>query len=244
MRVWPLEEDAMADANVGGKVTISGSDARHISTVLRQKKGDKLRLSTPDALIYEATIEAVEKDFISARITGGPFSSKLKKPDITLAFSISKPQIMELVAQKAVELGCNNLIPVITKKSFERSISPNKMERLNKIIHEAYKQSGRGVPMKLSDPMPISELPSADLKVVLWEDEINLSLNSALSSADSPSSVIVLIGPQGGLEAREVEELRMSLFKTAGIGPLILRAETACVAVLSIVSYHFGRLER
>lgn len=239
MRVWPVDEKAVS----GGRVTISGPDARHIITVLRKRLNDKLRVSEPGARIFETTIEEIGKDVVIARITSGPIYASLKKPDIILALSICKQSVMELVVQKAVELGCSTFIPLITKRSVGKSISPKKLERLRKIAHEACKQSGRTAPMETGGIATISKLPPADLKIVLWEEEAGQTVASVLALAENPSSVCVLIGPPGGLESGEIEELKESGFKTAGLGPLILRTETASLAMLSIVNYHFGRMD-
>jgi len=239
MRVCPVGKSSIVD----GKLKITGADARHIATVLRKRPGDRLKVAVPDDGIYDAVIEEYSRNIVIARVTGKPETVALKKPAITLALSISKPAVMELVAQKAVELGCVKFIPAVTRRSLSDTVSPSRFTRLEKIIHEAGKQCGRSEPMELSPALPLPELPPADFRMVLWEEEESLSLRSALAKAGEPESALLLVGPAGGFEKEEIESLKNGGFKTAGLGSLILRTETAALTVLAVVNHHFGRME-
>jgi 16S rRNA (uracil1498-N3)-methyltransferase len=183
-----------------------------------------------------------EKNLVVAEITRSLKTATLKKPVVTLAVSLSKQSVMEIIAQKAVELGCDGLVPVVTKRSLYKKMSESKLARIRRIAHEASKQSGNASPMTVSEPVAPEGLPAADFKLLLWEGEKARTLKSALDHIGAPSALLLMVGPPGGFDADEVEEFKQNGFVTAGLGGLIQRTETAAISLMAVVNYHFGRI--
>ena len=238
MRVWPVA----ARLKKGGSVEIAGPDAKHIVTILRLGVGDVIRVSDSDSRLFEARIETARRNVVVAQITDCLPVVAVGKPEVTMAVSLSKQPVMEVIAQKAVELGCNRFTPLITKRSLYKKLSESKLARLRKIAHEASKQSGNFHQMKVADPVEAEGLPEADLKLLLWEKEKSRSVKSVLENVHSPSTLLLMVGPPGGFESDEVEKLKSAGFVTAGLGGLVQRTETAAISLMAIVNYHFDRI--
>lgn len=239
MRIWPVE----GDLALGAQFAITGPDAKHIHDVLRYRPGDRLKVCDDECKSYWAEITAITRGEVSLTVREELPEDKKRLPEVVLAMSLNKAASLELAVQKAVELGCTWFLPVVTRYSMGMEISPAKLERLRKISHEAAKQCGRNSLMPVAEPIQLDEMPEADLRIVLWEEEKSLPLKEALAASGSPKSVLVLIGPQSGFAEDEVAFLKERGFISAGIGPLILRAETAAVAAAAVVAYHFGKLD-
>ena len=237
MRIWPIPGKLFAGENTA----IEGSDARHMLNVLRLEPGDVITVSDGDSKTFQAKIGELAKNRVSISVLRELRDAPLRGPRILLAVGVSKPQVMELAVQKAVELGCAGFFPLVTKRSAETS--PAKIERLNRIIREALKQCGRAEPMELFPPVDLGGLPSVDLKIALWEEDRETTLLTAFERAKKPSSVLLAVGPAGGFTIEEIEAMRGKGFVTAGLGPLILRTETAAIALLSVANFHFGRFD-
>ena len=238
MRVWPVA----ARLEKGGSVEITGADAKHIVSILRLGVGDVIRVSDGDSHLFEARIETARKNVVVAQITDSLKTAAFGKPEVTLAVSLSKQPVMEVIAQKAVELGCNRFTPLITNRSLYKKLSESKLARLRKIAHEASKQSGNFHQMKVSDPVKPEGLPDAELKLLLWEKEKSKNVKTVLDSCSIPTSILLMIGPPGGFELDEVNKLKDAGFVTAGLGGLVQRTETAAISLMAIVNYHFDRI--
>ncbi|MEE8483266.1 MAG: RsmE family RNA methyltransferase [Nitrospinota bacterium] len=242
MRIWPVGKSIA----LGDTIKLKTSDARHIKTVLRKNAGDIIKVSGQNGRVFEAKITESSKTILLVEVKKEVKAQKLKKPYISLAVSICKQQAMELVVQKAVELGCAAFYPVITERSVGDKISKQKLTRMEKIVHEACKQCGRPREMKIARPAGVESLPEADLKIALWEEEKENTLRSVLEKSGDPGnigSVLLLVGPPGGFTQSEARRLEKLGYETAGAGDLILKSETAAIALLSIAGYHFGILE-
>ena len=231
-----------ASLEKGGGVEITGQDARHIVTILRLGAGDVIKVSDAGSRLFDARIESAGKNSVTARITGRLPSVAPGKPEVALAVSISKQPVMEVIAQKAVELGCALFTPVITKRSLYKKMSGSKLTRIRKIAHEASKQSGNFVPMEVSDPVEPEGLPEAELKLLLWEKEKTRSVKTVLDNGPAPSSILLMVGPPGGFDPDEVQKLKSAGFVTAGLGGLVQRTETAAISLMAVVNYHFDRI--
>lgn len=239
MRIWPVA----GTLAVGAPFAITGTDAKHIHDVLRHRAGDRLKVCDDGCKSYWAEITAITRGEVSLTAREELPGEKKRLPEVVLAMSLNKAAVLEIAVQKAVELGCTWFLPVVTRYSMGMEISPAKLERLRKIAHEAGKQCGRSSLMPVAEPVQLDEMPEADLRIVLWEEEKSRPLKEALAAAGTPKSVLVLIGPQSGFAEDEVAYLKEQGFISAGLGPLILRAETAAIAAAAVVAYHFGKLD-
>jgi len=238
VRVWPVG----ARLEKGGSVEISGPDAKHIVAILRLGAGDIIKVSDSHSHLFEARIEKARKNSVIAEITDELPALTAGKPEVALAVSVSKQPVMEVIVQKAVELGCNRFMPVITKRSLYKNMSESKLARIRKIAHEASKQSGNFSPMKVSEPVEPEGLPDAELKLLLWEKEKRQTVKSVLDGIPPPSSILLMVGPPGGFESDEVQKFKRAGFVTAGLGGLVQRTETAAISLMAIVNYRFDRI--
>jgi 16S rRNA (uracil1498-N3)-methyltransferase len=236
MRIWPVSGNPVE----GGTAVIDGSDARHITSVLRLGAGDEIRVFTDESKVFFAEITDTPRNRVVVRMLGETNAPRLLPPRIHLAVGAGKPRVMEVAVQKAVELGCLKFFPLITKRS--ELLTPSKTQRLRRIAIEACKQCGRAEPLGLSEPVTLAELPKEGLKIVLWEDEQETTLKKALEGVETPSQITLVVGPAGGFAADEISEMRAGGFVTAGFGPLILRTETAAISLVAVINYHFNRM--
>ncbi|VAX19172.1 16S rRNA (uracil(1498)-N(3))-methyltransferase, partial [hydrothermal vent metagenome] len=166
-------------------------------------------------------------------------------PSVTLAQAIPKGRKMDSIIRMACEIGAERIVPVITERcviKLNKDSLAKKMERWREISVSAAQQSGADCPALIMNPVGIEDLPDlvpSDHSIALWENETR-SLKSALSGLDSKRSILLLAGPEGGFTDKEVEMLESSRFMTASLGSKILRTETAGIAGLSALFYHFS----
>ena len=235
------------DKSTGSNFVITGSDARHIKTVLRLKSGDKLGLFDGKGFEYEAKIV----DLSTGRVTVSVirrFPSTAESPvQITVAQGFLKEKKMDGLVRQLSELGIIKWIPFIAERSIPR---PDKKQlsartkRWEKISREAIKQCKRGCIMKIGDTVSFEEIlnlsQTADLKIAFWEDDLQ-PLNVKLPGPDGKiNKIYALLGPEGGFTKQEIESARARGFVTASLGPRILRAETATVAACVLLQHLFG----
>lgn len=221
--------------------TISGDDAHHISRVLRMKPGDALSLCDGAGGEYDAVITSVSPEAVVCAL-GAKHDSAAESPvAVTLFQCLPKTGKMETIVQKCTELGVFAVVPVVSarcvvipNKDFEK-----KRERYNRVALEAAKQSRRAV---VPQVLPLVELKKVDPKqfdlfLVAYEEEDAHSLKTALQQADSPKTIAILIGPEGGLEDNEVNRLTAEGALSVSLGKRILRTETAGMAMLAQILY-------
>lgn len=216
--------------------------------VLRLGTGDKICLLDGTGWEYLAEIDNLSKGGATARLISREKKRETDKPEIVIGQGIPKWNKMDLVVQKGTELGVTAFVPLSMKRSMAKiEESSNKIERLRRIALEAAEQSGRSKLPFVSEPVSIEQFcldeREANLKIILWEEEKDVSLKSILSAAaETPDRIAIIIGPEGGIESGEVEIARGHGFVTAGLGSNILRTETVPLAVASVIQYHYGNL--
>ena len=228
--------------SAGTIITLEESPSRHISQVLRLLPGDRLNLFNGDGQEYDARIQCCSKQKVEVEIVS--ISKKDAEPPIqfTLALGISKGERVDYALQKAVELGISSFVPLFT----ERTVVKLKGERLDKRLNHWHKvaiaaceQSGRNtVPsvesaQKLDDWIANTEQKT---RLILHPDA-----TQSLNMLPPPSnSVLLLIGPEGGLSRNEITTAEAGGFTPVKLGPRILRTETAPIAALSAMQMLWG----
>lgn len=229
---------------------IRGSDARHIQRVLRKKAGDSLTLTDGIGNIYESLIIDIDSKEVTVEITKTVSSSKTRH-ELVLYQCLPRLDKMDLIVQKAVELGIIKIIPLVSQRS--QSIQPERLKskekRWQRIADEAAKQC-RQPHMPIIEPyMKLNELGniggSSDdefLAIALWEEEKAVSLRKILSNPSKRKKIALLVGPEGGLNCEEVDFLKSKGWLTAGLGSRILRLETAAIVGMGIIQYELGDL--
>ena len=236
---------------VQGIARLTDEDARHALRVLRLSAGEEIELVFSSSRCL-ARIETADGDGVSARILS-ELPSTEAKTRVTLYQGLPKADKMDLIVQKATELGACAVRPVAMERSvvkLDGKDAAKKGERWQKIAREAVKQCAR---VSAPDVLPCAklsaiedELRALDLLIVPWEDARDGSVREALKAvADRPDARIgVLIGPEGGISAKEAGWLREAAgARLVTLGPRILRTETAALCALSTVMALRGELE-
>lgn len=225
-------------------------DAVHISKVLRMECGDKIIVFDGTGYEYEAELINIEKEKSTANILERSLSELEPEIKVTLFQGIPKSDKLEIIVQKAVELGVHDIVPVKTTRSVAKIADDKKgqqkIERLNKISKEAAKQCGRGLVPKVSMPVTFNvmaeSLKNFDLSIMFYEElghDGRKNLKDILRANKDAVSIAVLIGPEGGFSPSEAETIQNMDGKMfcAGLGKRILRTETAGSTALSVIMY-------
>lgn len=231
-----------------GLAKIVGRDAHHIHNVLRLKTEDILIVFDGRGSEYKARIKALKDDGVHIELIEPLVNEAESALNLALAQGMLKDKKMDYLVRHLTELGVQRWIPFSAKRSvpvLNEHRSQARWERWQKISLEAVKQCRRSRPMSIEKVLSFQDALSAaepfGLKLIFWENEKGL-LPSALEQKDSDKGVFVMIGPEGGFEEAEVHAAREKGFLCLGLGPRILRAETAALSVCSILQYIFGDL--
>ncbi len=229
-----------------GIIVAGGEEAHHIIHVMRMKAGDRFIACIGDEREFLAEINGISKDTVTAKIVEARVSVSESEVKVTIFQGLPKGDKLELIIQKAVELGAYEIVPVTAKRSvvkIEEKKVKAKCERWNKISASAAKQSGRGIIPEVSAPVSVSKaaelMRSFDLAIVAYEMEEETTLKKVLKSHKTAKSIGVFIGPEGGIDETEFELLKQSGAVSVTLGERILRTETAPLAVLSMITYEF-----
>ncbi len=237
-------------AATDGRLTISGTEANHITRVLRMGPGNRLLLIDRAGLRFQALIESAgrkELTVLLEKSLSTPTSSPLK---IVLGQAVLKAKPMAYLIQKASELGVEMIRPFISERTVVRAKAPkseNSTRRWREIAIAASKQADRQSPVEISSSVSFETIlsrPAADhsLKIVLWEGEESRGLKATLQTLSRPKAVVALVGPEGGFSREEIHLAEEGGFVPVSLGQRILRAETAAIAMAAILQYEWGDL--
>lgn len=224
----------------GENAYIEGSDVNHIVNVLRMKPEEELLISVKGDWDYLCKIVDIETDRVNLKVLESMEQRELPV-NITLLQGIPKSDKLEMIIQKAVELGVSEIIPVKTKRvvvKIDEKKADTKVNRWNAIAESAAKQSKRSIIPKVSEPMSIDNaleiVKDFGVKLIPYENADGIDkTRKILDSMDKTKDIAVFIGPEGGFEEAEVERIKNSGFEVITLGKRILRTETAGLALLS-----------
>lgn len=228
------------------EILIEGMDVNHIKNVLRMKIGEELQISDGNNKKYLCEITSMTSDEVCVKIKENLVSDTELPSKIYLFQGLPKGDKMELIIQKAVELGVYEIIPVATKRAvvkLDDKKAAKKVERWNAISEGGAKQSGRNVIPQVKKVMSYKEAMqyASNLDVVLVPYELAEGMDETrriVESIEPGQSIGIFIGPEGGFETEEVEFALDKGAKAITLGKRILRTETAGLTTLSILMYH------
>ncbi|MGQ9512136.1 16S rRNA (uracil(1498)-N(3))-methyltransferase [Thermodesulfitimonas sp.] len=231
------------------KVMVRGSDVKYLTRVLRLGLGDGVTVFDGEGRIGEAFIQEINGGEVVLSLTRAVVADTEPRVKVTLLQAIPKGDKMDLVIQKATELGVARIIPVLTERvvvQLDEDRAAKKQERWQKVAREAARQCGRGAVPVVGTVCAFEEAlaftaPGDSLRLMPWEGEEELPLRAALKGKN-PAAVTLFIGPEGGFSSAEVEAARACGFCTVSLGRRILRTETAGMVVVALVLYTLGEL--
>ncbi len=231
-------------------VTIIGDDANHIVKVMRMEIGDRVICSDNQGRVALCEITEIDRDTVQTSIIEFIQESKESPIRVTIAQGIPKGDKLETIVQKGTELGAKAFLPFSSSRcivKWDEKKGQKKTQRLEKIAKEAAEQSHRSRIPDILSPVSFKSLlkqaAEFDYKIVAYEEEAKIGETKRLSELFNQmapgTSILCAIGPEGGLSEQEVDELKEAGFIPCGLGPRILRTETASSYILSAISYHF-----
>lgn len=215
--------------------------SHHLSRVLRLKTGDELILFNGQGGQYSAEIESINKHFVNVQVNSFDEIDRESPLKIHLGIALSKGDRMDLVMQKATELGVSSVSPLLSSRSqvkLKGDRAVKKTQHWQQIIISACEQSGRTMVPVL---YPISTLKAwveqceAEKKLVLHH-----RTTERIHSSQKVESLALLVGPEGGLDAGEIQFAEENEFHSLTLGPRVLRTETAPLAAITLAQFLWG----
>lgn len=229
---------------VGSRIVLPESAANHLVRVLRLREGDGCALFNGDGNDYGARIAVAGKREVTVEILGLRPVENESPFRITLLQGIARGEKMDLILQKATELGAAAIAPVLAERTevkLDAERTEKRMAHWRSVIVSACEQSGRAIVPQLSAPAALADAARASA------DSLKLTLDpvsehTLASLPASASSATLAIGPEGGWSPRDRETLRAAGYTGLRLGPRVLRTETAGLAAIAALQSRFGDL--
>jgi len=222
--------------DTGGVVRIPRAELRHLR-VLRLGPGDRLCVFDDAGREHEVVLEQVTAREATGRVVATSLASRESPLELVLMPALVKHDRMDWVVEKATELGVARIAPVVTRFSVARG---DHAERWRRIATAAAKQCGRTRIPAVDAARPL-DVALADtwpgLRLVAWEEEQAAKLADL---PDAANAAVMLIGPEGGLDASEVDAARAAGFTTVSLGRRVLRADTAALVAIALCQQRWG----
>ena len=230
----------------GAHLALPEHTAHHAREVLRLRAGAPVRVFDGLGAEYEAVLDEVSRRTVSARLTGAVIAAPESPLHLVLAMSPLKGDRMELVLQKATELGVAEVRPVVTERTdaaARPALHGSRLERWQRVASGAAEQCGRSVVPRIAETTTLAALlaePFAGTRIALLETPGHPPLPTLACEVAKP--LLLLVGPAGGFEASEDARLRAAGYAPASLGPRILRSETAAIAAVAVAQATWGDL--
>jgi 16S rRNA (uracil1498-N3)-methyltransferase len=232
---------------VDGRVTFDALETRHLARVLRLVAGDTVVATDGAGHDYTVRLDAV-RPRASGIVLGIADAASESPLAVTLVQGVPKGDKLDVIVRAATELGVARIVPAVTARTVVRLAerqAATRAARWQRVAREAAKQCGRAVVPFVMAPRELEacldEARNADIALCLWEKP-GSPLGAALARETRPRRVAVLVGPEGGLEPREVEAARARGWRVVGLGSRILRTETAGPAIIAVLQSRWGDL--
>lgn len=225
------------------RIELDTDETLHLRDVLRLQSGERVNVFDGEGREFLCEIESVGSKSTALMILDQiPPAAPESRLDLTLAGAILKGEKFDLVIQKAVELGVNRLVPLITRRGdVKPKDTAKKAVRWRKIALEAAKQSGRAKLMRVEEPFELTSFLSEtgnDGDLIFFSERGGKELSTAISG----QKITAVVGPEGGWDNSEISLAADSGFDIVTLGGRILRAETAAITVAAILQHRFGDL--
>lgn len=228
------------------KIYIEGGDAHHIARSLRMAEGDVAIVCDGEGKEYSTKLVRIRDEECVCEIIE-ELDTRTESPiSITLCMAYPKGDKLEVVIQKAVELGADRIIPFESSRCIKRpkaEKAEKQTARLRKIAEEAAKQCGRAKIPTVTPPISYSEMlreaAKADLPLLCYENEDGRTVKDLLKDRAMPATISVVVGSEGGFSPEEAREAQGAELISVSLGNRILRCETAPAYVLSSISYEY-----
>lgn len=236
-----VEESQIQDTTI----TITGTDVNHIHHVLRLQKEDTIQVTSKQTHItYYCEIQKVTAEAVICHKIAQQQANHELPFSITIYQGLPKADKMEWVIQKCTELGVDAFVPTILQNcvvKLDANQAHKKIQRWQKIAEVAAKQSGRDTIPQVQMPQTLQQvgenLAQYDACIVAYEKEEQVTLKQALRAIGEYNKIAIIIGPEGGLEEKEVQFLRQKGVKVITLGSRILRTETVALVMTSNLIY-------
>ncbi|AND85668.1 16S rRNA (uracil(1498)-N(3))-methyltransferase [Clostridium tyrobutyricum] len=229
---------------------ILGEDVRHIYKVLRLKPGDKVSINDCCGEEFLGSIKTIDREQVQVEILEKLNLDNESNIDVYLFQGFPKSSKMDLIVQKATELGVKGITPIFTDRVVVKNKQGElkKVDRWNRIVKESCKQCKRSIIPKVNNPMEFKNiqqlLKNIDLIIVPYENEQNTGIKNLAQNIDKNKieSIGIIVGPEGGFAEEEINTLKDIGANIVTLGPRILRTETAGFVCTSLLMYEFGDL--
>lgn len=232
---------------IDNKIIITGEDVNHISNVLRKQIGEEIEICNINTTEnYISEIVKITKTEIQTQIKQITKSKSESVIDIHIFQGLPKADKMELIIQKSTELGVKEITPIEMERcivKLDEKDKNKKVERWQKIAEVAAKQSGRDLIPRINKIEKIKNIyktfENYDIVIVAYENEKVTTLKQVLKANDKHNKIAVIIGPEGGIEKDEVEQMQQNGANIITLGNRILRTETVALSIISMIMYEF-----
>lgn len=250
-RIWIEPGDLPSEQN---HFIISGEAFHHAVKVSRFRIGEEFEVVHGGEDALKVRLVEINKKTAQVEILGHRKLPKISNPQVNLAIGITKWSTFEEIIEKAVELGVHTVQPLLTDFSFVRTKKDwpvSRQERFQKIVKAATEQSGRGPLMTIAEPTSLPEFTqtlnqntkAVGLFAYEGQAERGPKFEFKRLQARQADQVWAVIGPEGGFSIAEVDFMQKSGYPPITLGPQILRADTACFAIISIIKYAYDLME-
>lgn len=247
-RYWIAKKDLFQD-----QVNFTGDVFHHVFDVCRQEVGSKFEVLTEDSKAYFVQVTQVTKKSATAQVLEVRDIPPLKTPHIHLLLSLSRFPVMDAIMEKAVEMSVASVHPFFSEFSFLRKgekLSANKTERWDKIVKSATQQTGRGDLMKIHDACNFDQISEKinqnprSVGLFAYEGDSVLGMKDYVTQMKAKfpqgiDNIWIIVGSEGGFSHSEVSKLQELGLHPVTLGPQVLRVETACMTLVSVLKYDF-----
>lgn len=228
---------------INNTITLTDLEHNHLSNVLRLKVGDFIIIVMGDGFDYKCQITEIAKKYTTVKVVSKEVNIYDPKVNVTVYQCIIKGDNMPLVVQKLNELGVSNLIPVTSKYTVALG-GKNLVSKLQSTANQSVKQCKRSTPIKIGEIKTLNNIVcdfnNYDLVILANERENATTMQNLIDGLNKPQNVAVIIGSEGGFDAKEIEFLVDNGAKSITMGHRILRAETASIALSSALMCLLG----